>query len=165
MRRCDGFTMVEILVVIVIIGILLRIATMQFSSMTSHKYIEKEAQQLESDINSVRTQAIFSKQRTAVSFPTGSSYAFSKYSTMNDAAGELTGTTAVKNALTASTGSSLAGQSILFDREGMASSTTLNLPFTIMVNPTNSGAVLDCVIIYNSRTNLGRMTNGTCVIK
>jgi type II secretion system protein H len=168
MRRCGGFTLLELLIVIVIMGILFSIATLQFSSMTSGRNIAKEAQQLLSDIYTVRTQAMYSKQRTGLTFPTGSSYSFSRYSSMNDAAGSSTGTTTVRYALTSADGSSIAGKSLIFDREGMAAysdGSALGSPLTVWVNPTNSGASADCVAIDTARTNLGRMLNGKCVIK
>jgi type IV fimbrial biogenesis protein FimT len=161
--------MIEILVVLTIMGILLRLATLQFSSLTLTRNITKAAQQLVTDLHGARTQAMYSKQRTSVTFPSATSYSFARYSSANDGAGTVTATNTVKYSLTAGDGSSIIGKTIVFDKEGMATYADLTplvpTPFTVRVNPTNSGATADCLLLETARTSLGRMVNGSCVIK
>ena len=150
MRGRAGFTLVELVVVIAIVGILLTLATLYFSQMTTTRNIEKETRQLHADINSARTQAMFSKQPTTITFQSNS------YTIV----GTATKTTSVHYNITLSNGSSIAGQTVNFDTGGMAGS-----PLTLRVNPTNSGASVDCIIIETARTSLGGMVNASCTIK
>lgn len=170
-----GFTLIELVVVIGIAVILLSLATMQFSSMTSSRYIEKEARQLLADLDTARTQAIFSKRPTAVRFPDSSSYSFVTYSSANEAvgAGTVLRTTNVKVPLAvvdgSANGSSIAGQAAVFSREGNAyhadAVTVWSPPLIVWVVSKGQEVPADSVVIDTARTSIGRTINGICSIQ
>ena len=168
MRKPGGFTLVELMVVIAITGILLRMAVLEFHTTMLNRSIEKQARQLLSDLFGARAGAMYSKRQGSVKFQSATCYSFYRYSSLSDAAGTLAGNFPVKYPWSAADGGPVTGFAIVFDREGMAShadGSGLSLPLALMVNPTESGAAADCVIIDAARTSLGRMAHGTCVIK
>jgi len=158
---CDesGFTIIELVVVIAIIAILMSIATLDFSRLNKKSQIESETRQVFHDVLTARQQALYTKNPTAVLLQAGS-YIFKQYSSESDATGATVSSQSVKYQLTALNGSSIAGQSVMFDSSGVATP-----GLTMQVNPSGSGAAIDCIIIDTARTSLGVNQNGTCVIK
>jgi type II secretion system protein H len=166
----SGFTLVEMIIVVGIIGILLAVATLYFYQMTKKAQIEKETRQLFADMNNARTQAMFSKKPSSMWFQP-QSYRFVTYSSESEdptipTNGRTVTTTSVHYALTftAANGLSLVNPSVLFDVTGMTTAPVTGLPITINLNPTNSAA-FDCVMLDMARTNMGNMLNGTCILK
>lgn len=160
----SGFSLMELIVVLAIIGITLAMATMNFSKMEKKAQMEKETRQLFTDVNNARTQAMFSKKPSAI-WLQPQSYVFKTYSSESEdptvaTNGNTVSTTSVTYMLTAANGSSFANTPVLFDVTGLTAT-----PVTIMVNPSGSGAAFDCVIIDLARTNMGNMQNGSCILK
>jgi type II secretion system protein H len=174
MRGNDGFTLVEMLVVLGIAGILLALSTIQFSTLTGNKGIEKEARQLLADVTAARTLAMFSKKPAALVVLSAKSYAFKSYTSVNEAtsAGSLGRTTTVPYSLTLVDGSSAVGTMVVFNNSGMACqadttvgySTPLPAPVTLRANPTNRAAV-DSIMIDMARTSLQGWVNGSLCVK
>ena len=61
-----GFSLLELIVVVLIISALLAIATMQFNSYSRKSQIEGEMRTLNADLAELRTQALYQKRARAV---------------------------------------------------------------------------------------------------
>lgn len=152
-----GFSLVEMLVVIAIMGIAAAIATLNFTQMRTKSNIEKETRELFSDINEARLQSIYTKKRHSIVFPTANNYVLKQYSTLNERSefGTVLQTKTTNYAMTKTDGSALvADRLVLFDIRGFTSNVE-----TIRFNPINTAA-FDCILISVARTNLGKMGTG-----
>ena len=155
----NGFSLVELLIVIAIIGIGASIATLNFNQWIRKSNIEKETRELYSDLNEARLQSIYTKKQHGIVIETATRYVLKKYSSPNEApaAGSIRQTKTTKNAMTKDDGTALAADTrILFNIRGFTSNAFGN---TIRFNPINLAA-FDCIIISEARTNLGKMGTG-----
>lgn len=65
--RKNGFTLVELMVVVAIMGTLLTIGTLAFNSMTRKSAIEAQTKEIYGDLMKARSEAIYQKSnRSAV---------------------------------------------------------------------------------------------------
>lgn len=166
----SGFSIVELVVVIAIIAILLSIVTINFSQWTRKAQIERQTRELLVDLNTARSESIYRKKQHAIIInPTATGYILRRYSSVNESrtsatpASEILFNKAVSYQFSKGNGSSIADNILQFDVTGFTSTPADNN--TIRVNPTNSGAAFDCLVISNSRINIGQMTGGSCVQK
>ena len=155
-----GFTLVEMLATIAIMGVLLSIATLNFNSMQTKYSLERQVNEMLSDINSARLDAIHSKDRKGIVL-NPFSYVLKNYSSDNESitAGTVQRTVNMKFELKPLSGGSYSGGHYLFDSRGFLYNSTGT---TITVSPFNTGAN-DCIILSVGRINPGKMTNGACV--
>lgn len=156
-----GFTLVEVLVVMVMFGILSTIGTIAFNDWTKKYNIEKQTKELFSVINDARLRSIHSKKRHGIVLnPT--QYVMRNYSSENEnrLAGQTLLTKTVQYTLTKNSGGgTLAGDLFVFDTRGFIDN---GVGITILVNPANSGAAQDCIVLSEGRTNMGKLSNGVC---
>jgi prepilin-type N-terminal cleavage/methylation domain-containing protein len=161
-----GFTLVELVVTIGIIAILLGMAILPFSQWMKKNWIASQTRQLLTDLQDARSMAMFSKRPTRVTF-NPLLYAVQQSATDYDTSDTSFVTTVmsvtVNRTMTLASGGALADTKIVFDSYGTASYGTADLPQSIRVNPIDSGAAVDCVVIDTARSVAGRMTGGTCV--
>lgn len=149
MRREAGFSLVELIVIMAIIGILLAIVTMNFSSMNRKSNVESQVKRMHSDLITIRAEALFQKRERAVTI-TGSS--FSIYSSGVTTVSPKSVTTLKYPVMTAVT--------INFDTGGMADS--FATPGALCVNGGTEPAV-DSIIIGKSMLYMGKRNDGaTC---
>ncbi|HOP40442.1 MAG TPA: prepilin-type N-terminal cleavage/methylation domain-containing protein [Geobacteraceae bacterium] len=158
-----GFTLIELLAVLAILAVLLGIGTLDFSTMQKKYSVEKQTKELFTDIADLRLKAIYTKRLHRVTIKTHG-ISCQSYSREDEALAN--GTTvlskSLKYAIRNKDGSSLpsSGVTIDFDFRGFTYDLT-----TIRVSSDTREAPFDCIIIANSRTNLGKMNGGTCDAK
>lgn len=159
-----GFSLIELMAVITIMGILLVMATLNFSEWMRKARIEKQTRELLFDLSTARSQSIFKKKRHCITFDaSGTGYVFKRYSSENEsrtAGGQDLYTKTASNSFAKADGGSLANKIFMFDTRGYAIDTG-----TIRINPVDSGAAFDCVVIATSRVNIGKMEGASCAQK
>ena len=162
-----GFTLMEILIVIVIVGILLTIAAGNFGGVNEKYKVEAETKQLYADLMDVRGRAM---QRNRMSFVRLSGTGYATYEDTNtppDGNGVWDNTTdsRVANVTVLHTiTTDLPGDAFEFNRNGIASVATGNILFSSTAKPD-----YDCITIRPTRIKMGQylgtFPGGTCVEK
>ena len=150
-----GFSLIELIVVMALIGILLTLATLNFSTWQRKAQVERQVKEMYADIQNARSQAAFTKQRQAVVFG-AQKLTFRRYSTSNDAAGT---TVTVKNLplpFTRTGWNQPAPDTILFDTRGIM---TDPLFIKVICISTDVDAAYDALIISGAITTMGKVTN------
>lgn len=159
-----GFSLIELIIVVSITGILLSIAAINFSSWNKKVQIEKQTREIFNDFNNARSESIFKKKRHSIVFNgTGDGYSFKIYNSHDESkfAGTVVFSKKYSNAIRSENGSVIPDNTtLLYDIRGFALDEK-----TIRVEPVDSGAAYDCIVISPSRTNIGQMSGGVCVQK
>jgi prepilin-type N-terminal cleavage/methylation domain-containing protein len=153
--RQRGFSLVEMLVVMAIMGVLLVIVTLNWNQMQTKSAIESEIKTIHADLMELRQQALYSKRARSVVI-SGQSY--QSYSSA-----VVTSTALVTKQLRYPVLWNSGGV-LTFDRQGLAS--TGGTDRTLCVSPTNNLTVInktavDSLVISDARINLGQRT-GAC---
>jgi type IV fimbrial biogenesis protein FimT len=164
-----GFTLVEILITIAILGILVVIAVGNFGGMSEKYKVEAETKQLYADLMDARGRAMQRNRMFFVRFAgTGPGYTgYATYEDTNDppdgngswdntADTMVTSVTIAHTITTALPGSVNAFQ---FNRNGIASATG-NIRFSSTATPD-----YDCITILPTRIKMGQYSGGGCVEK
>jgi prepilin-type N-terminal cleavage/methylation domain-containing protein len=160
----EGFTLVEIVIVIAIVGILVTMAVSSFLKLNEKYRVEEETKQLYADLMDVRGRAM---QRSRFSFVrmTGSGYAtYEDTNPVPDGNGnwdtnvdnQVVNVT-VRHTIT----TNLAGgtPNFAFNRNGIASDTG-TIWFSSTANPD-----YDCITIRETRIKMGQWNGASCVEK
>lgn len=148
----QGFSLVELMIVIALIGILLSAATFQFSQYSQKSAIERQTKTLYNDILDLRNRAFYEKRNKAVVL---SAMSYALYSTDTTTVTPVS-TTAVNSQITWNNSAR-----IVFDSMGLVSNPPA-MDQTICVNSTNSASV-DSIVLSMTRAQIGKLTNGaTC---
>jgi len=168
-----GFTLLEILTVMVVIGILLSISTLNFHAMQQKSQIEKQTREIVSDLVSLRIDAMQKKRRSAA-FLGPKQVIFKGYS--SDAEDVLTGgtnlsTKTLPHSINMLTGATLAApvvtaNYVVYDTRGFGRFNGALTSMTLVVLPVQYGGGDNCILINASRTNIGRMDDAsTCTAR
>lgn len=160
----NGFTLVELIIVIAITAALLSVATLSFNNMQRKANTERYIRELFSDLNTARSDSIFRKNRHSIVINAAANgYAFRRYSSENEnrtSGGTVIARKDMPLTLSYGDGTSVAGEIFQFDIRGFTSDLG-----TIRINPVGSEAAVDCVVVAASRTNLGKIEGANCVQK
>ena len=149
---------------------MLAIATLDFHSWQVKSKIEAQTREMYTDISEARTNAFTQKKAYGIVFqPT--SYVMKSYSSeveySNSTAAVDNGTVVANKSLnyslTTSTGGDISNTPILFDTTGFTTGWVSVL--TVFVNPVTEPAALNCLVIYKSRANMGKINGTTCEFK
>ncbi len=159
MKNFSGFSLIELIITIAIMGIVLTASTLSFNSWVRKSNIEKQLRELFTDLNDARIQAFHEKKTYRMTFQP-SSYELKSYNTENDI-----GTTIINKSLmyglTKKSNNDLTaditGKYVEFDSRGLTSNN-----ITIVVNPLSTDTSVNCLVVYDTRTNLGKINGTDC---
>jgi len=163
----DGFSLIETVVVIAIIGILSTIGTLQFNQWLTKNRVEAQVRQMVTDIGQLRLRAITMKTRHSITL-NANSYVFKSYSseTFTSAADLLAhgtilpdGTHTVTYPLTTTAGVNFSGTAYEIDTSGM---TVIPPPTIFLGGAASSTGGINCLTIHTIRVNAGRQNAGAC---
>lgn len=152
----NGFSLVELVVIIGIIGILLSIGTINFHDWQVDRNIEKQVREMEADFANLRLMAIHQKKRCEIRI-SPNSLTFCEYNPYDDLAPpSVISTKNLPYQIQTD------GGNISFDSRGFAIDSTSFADIVnrhIWVLPTGNGAGCDSLIISTSKINIGKRQN------
>lgn len=163
MKKQDGFTLVELMVVVSITVLLLSWGIPSFNTWNLKHGIENQMVQLYSDLQFGRMTGYGNKVTAGVWWGGGNS--ITSYQIRSDANSngviddtnidtQIGATVTLKYAITPSVNQN----SVSFDGRGFLDPAN---PITFSV-PNSSGAAMDCVAVSSTRITLGKMNAGIC---
>lgn len=146
--RESGFSLIELLVIIVVMGTLLAIGTLQFNQYNRKANIEGQVRTMYADLTKARSEALLQKKNRSFTV-TGTE--FTIYSSVTAVGTPIRQTTfkypvAIDNTTT-----------ISFNSQGMASATK-----TVCVDPAGNPAYIDSIVITETMIQLGKWDGGNC---
>jgi len=142
-----GFTLVELMVVMVVIGILLSIATLNFNHYTKKAGMESQIRILHGDLMRARTQAMFTRRPSSV-VVTGSAYSIYSSSVISVSPVERK---TLPHPIEWSGGTG----EINFDTNGLVTS-----DICVCLSPSDNPAAFDSVVLTTTSTRIGKRTAG-----
>lgn len=168
-----GFTLIELIITIALIGIVTSIATFGFRDFQSKSRVEAQVRQIASDIGELRIRAITMKQRHNIVL-NESSYLFQSYSTYDlpkCSGGSPGGVPVPGKNITVSyklkkangsyysgSCSNTAGDTFEIDQRGML----VGNGATVFIDYPGNAASVDCLTIHTVRVNVGKNNGVTC---
>ncbi len=166
-----GFTLIELIIVIAIIGFLFTLAGIEFNNWIKRYNVEREIKEMYVDLMNTRARAM---QRNRTHFITLGTTSYTVYEDTNpspDGDGTLQTGSDTKVAALSATGlpnerAALehtinwnGSGNISFDSRGLAS------PASSIYLTTTSTPEYDCIVIYYTRLNLGKWSGSSCDAK
>lgn len=157
----SGFSLVELVVVVSIIGILLTISTIAFHDWMMKSRAEAQVSQMIADINSTRLRAMTAKQRHSIELD-ADRYTFRSYSSENESIDEGTLIAIPQQVgfrLKKDSTSLFTGERYEFDQRGMMQDIGDVLPIFIGYD---GNASQDCINLRVIRVNAGKRSGDVC---
>jgi prepilin-type N-terminal cleavage/methylation domain-containing protein len=152
----NGFTLVELLIVIVIIAILLAMATLNFSAWSRKHNMEAQVKQMYTDMLSAKVDAMHKRRQ----FTVNTNVITNSYTITDVTTGTVVQKT-LKFPVTTSAGAGI-NLALTFDVNGL--NITANAPQTICLQTSDASLAYDAIIIDQVKINLAKRTGGNCVI-
>ena len=161
----SGFSLIELIILIAVMGIMMSIATINFQSWQVKNRVEGQTREILADLNDARTNAFTQKKQFGIVFQPNN-YVIKSYSSASEAAAPLTAGTTVttknmKYGLTKA-GASIVDTPVVFETTGI----TFDW-YTIFVNQSsaNQSAAVNCIVISTARVNMGKINGTVCEFK
>lgn len=152
--RERGFTLVELVVVLAIVGTLLAIGSLQFSSMQRKSDVEAQVRKIYSTLTDVRMEALYTKTPRSVTLNGNQLRIYASNDT------SVAPISAVQLSFPMATNASPA--KVDFNAQGMMLSTDCSICVEPGSTAENPGA-MDSVVVSTVRTYMGkRQTGGAC---
>jgi len=159
-----GYTLMEIMITIVILGILVMIAVGNFGGISEKYKVEAETKQLYADLMDARGRAMQRNRMFFVRF-SGTGIGYTRYATYEDTntspdgngIWDNTADTRVANVAVTHTIITALPGGFDFNRNGIAS-VTGNIRFSSTASPD-----YDCITILPTRIKMGQYSGGICV--
>lgn len=148
-----GFSLVELLVIIAIIGILLAIGTLNFSAYTKKAAVEGQTREIFAELQKARQQALYTKRTQAVIFTA---------SVMNIYSSGVTSVTAqTRKQLKQPVVWEGSSAEFSFDTWGTAMG-EVPAGRAVCVNAPDNTATVDSIVILPTGIKLGKKGSGDC---
>lgn len=151
-----GFTLIEIIMVMALIGILLSMASLQFSDYIRKGAIERQTQELYSDLMATRTAAVTQRSSKRV-LVTPIAFTFIS-SALGSGVGRTTRVLSRPVIALKSTG--VTETQLTFDERGTFNIDVNDENTAICVEPSLESAQYDSIVVYSTRIHLGKVTFG-----
>lgn len=173
-----GFALIELMVVIAIMGIILAIVSLNFNSWIKKSNIEAQTKELNSDFTDLRLRAIQTKRNHMAQID-ATTITFCNYTaeepvnrtncTVNPPNPAQHGayfTKYLKYQITTNGGDvGVNSRGLLTDFFPTISGGTFLSKQTIVINSSGTGASVDCLVLSDTRINMGTYDGTKCVFK
>jgi Tfp pilus assembly protein FimT len=154
-KKASGVTLTELLIIVSIVGILAVALGFSFQGWMGNYKIESELKQMYADIMDVRTRAMTQNRVHSIVISAGNYAVYEDANDDNTAELLLKTTPLPYNAGWTGT--------ITFNTRGLtASSAAISIPISL---PSGASPDFDCILVYQSRVAMGKMSGGVCVYK
>jgi len=150
-----GFTLIEIIITIGVMGILMSIASYSFNEYSRKSAVESQTRKLYSDLMELRTKGLYEKRVVAMRISATGYALYSSYSPT------MTGPYRTTTLKTPITWNNATVTDIRFNEQGMLQGVTNK---SICANATNSASV-DSVIVSMTMIKLGKLKDGTSCVE